>query len=242
MNLSSHRRMEKNIHLSPMRLFFFFFRKIIFESTIAQRYCTTNPGRGRRLRAILFPKEKEGERERACNVFINEIEGKLSDGKQRESDERCVGAGNRRSPASNSGRICTSKRRDNDFPPLYHPMLIYFAFYIFPRVSPSPHEHLAKTIPAGSTYGSKLHSVGRAPPENTINHFSLRFKTPGRGGGGGKKSWNFLRKFPSIARSLLLFLLSLRPGMQRATRERGREEGKERKRQPPPLRSVTKRY
>lgn len=116
LNLSSHRRMEKNIHLSPMRLFFFFFRKIIFESTIAQRYCTTN-GRGRRLRAILFPKEKEGERERACNVFINEIEGKLSDGKQRESDERCVGAGNRRSPASNSGRICTSKRRDNDFPP-----------------------------------------------------------------------------------------------------------------------------
>lgn len=101
-------------------------------------------------------------------------------------------------------------------------MLIYFAFYIFPRVSPSPHEHLAKTIPAGSTYGSKLHSVGRAPPENTINHFSLRFKTPGRDGGGGKKSWNFLRKSPSIARSLLLFLLSLRPGMQRATRERER--------------------
>lgn len=50
-------------------------------------------------------------------------------------------AGNRRSPtASNSGRICTSKRRDNDFPP--YPMLIYFAFYIFPtRVSPT-HEQL----------------------------------------------------------------------------------------------------
>lgn len=90
--------------------------------------------------------------------------------------------------ARQSGAITTSP----------YPMLIYFAFYIFPTRVPSTREQL-ENHPAGSTYGSKLHSVGRAPPENTINHFSPRFKTSSsRQEGSGKKSWNFLRKSPRL--------------------------------------------
>lgn len=97
----------------------------------------------------------------------------------------------------------------------------------------SLHEQLTKTIPAGSTYGSKLHSVGRAPPENTINHFSLRFKTFSPG--SGKKSWNFLRKSPRLLDPCSYFYYPCAGECNVPRWGGGGEREGERKRQPPPL-------